>query len=478
MQMKKQVLFGFIITAVFLSLVTGLGLAQKAQPEQAEASNAATPGTAPWFVGWADKTTSTDVGSHPAIAYSPLDDLPYVSYYDAANGNLMLVSPLKLGGNCGDGNLWWCRVVDGDGLEGRSDADVGKYSSIAFWKSASIISWKLGITYYDGTNNAVKYAVYSKVGINPASWHIATIRSASLPGSGAGTYTTLKYASDGKPQIGYYSWLLGNGYLNYAYPVSSGGNCGEGADAGKWHCETVDSGPGVGKYASLDLNYEGQVYFAYYDGGNGDLKTAYYGGIGTCGTANAWICSTVDGTGANVGLSAALSAPRSSADPFRIAYYDSTNGKLKYATSASGGNCGGGAWQCDNVDSIGAGLTQAGISMALDGNGNPIVAYEDASDDQGPSVLKIARPAWAVGLLIGNCGDVPPGFLFQAWQCETVDSAAYGVGYVSVAAYTSVAVNENGLGAIAYFETDDYYLRNSLKVAYQNLRTFLPFITR
>jgi len=71
-----------------------------------------TVATSPWFVSWADRTTSDDVGKYPSVAYSPIDGLPHISYYDAETGNLMLASPdLDGGGNCGmDGNWgagWW-----------------------------------------------------------------------------------------------------------------------------------------------------------------------------------------------------------------------------------------------------------------------------------------------------------------------------------------------------------------------------------
>jgi len=478
---KKFIRFVAVLT-ILVSIVGNTGVV-RADPvgEKTSAAASASPATAPWFVGWADKTTSANVGSYPSIAYSPIDGLPYISYYDATNHHLMLASPVWNGGsNCGVGGNWWCRVVDGDGSNGSSTDSVGLYSSIAFWKNPSLGGgWKVGIAYYDSTNKALKYAVYSKALLISGTWSFVTISSGSIFYD-PGTYTSLKFNSDGEVRIAYYAYssLVNTGYLKLATPVASGGNCGIGTSSGKWQCDTVDSGAGVGKYAALDLNYDDQVFLAYYDEGNGNLKYAYYGGIGFCGTENAWICSTVDSAGI-VGLSAALTAPRSSTDHVRIAYYDKTNGKLKYATPSSGGNCGGGAWQCLNVDSMGAGIPRAGISMALDKNGNPIIAYMEASQDQAPSTLKIARPVDAVGLFTGNCGDVPPGYLFEVWQCYTVDNAAYGQGNVNVAAYTSVAISPTtGLGTIAYFEEDGYNYTTSLKVAYQRLQIFLPLIER
>ena len=411
------------------------------------------------------------MGAYPSIAFSPVDGLPYISYYNGTLHTLWLAHPVASGGNCDSKGLWDCSAI-------ATGSNVGQYSSIAIWKSPNLIGyWKMGITYHDATNNSIKYTVYTKDFGFAGAWSTETIRSTSAATNGVGTYTSLKYTSGGSPRVSYYSWISTLGYLTYAYPVSSGGNCGEGTKLGKWHCETVDVGTGVGKYASMDLDKDDQVYLAYYDTGNSSLKYAYYGGIGTCGEGNAWICSTVDSAG-TVGLFTSIKAPQSATGHPRIAYYNQTTGNLKYATPASGGNCGGGAWDCMNVDSVGAGLSQTGISMALDKNGYPIIAYMDASVDLAPSMLKIARPVEAVDEFTGNCGDVPPGNLFEIWQCDTVDSASYGYGNVDVAAFTSVAVSPGGLGIIAYFEEDGHNYTTSLKVAYQRARTYLPLTFR
>jgi hypothetical protein len=480
--MKKKMLFGFFLAAIFALSLSSPGLAQNALPLQLTVASASNQAAAsPWFVSWADKMTSADIGAYPAVAYSPVDGLPYISYYDAVNGHLMLASPWLSGSsNCGVGGNWWCRVVDGDGSNGSSNDNVGTYSSIAFWKSSSLAGyWKLGIAYYDSTGyGSLKYAVYSQNGIlTRPNWSFVTISEGSIFYQ-PGTYTSLKYTPDGTAKIAYYAYssFSNIGYLELATSGVSGGNCGVGTNAGKWQCDMVDSGSGtgVGKYASLDLRYDGALYIAYYDTVNKDLKYAWYSGIGgTCGTG--YVCSTVDSTG-DVGMYASMSAPKSATDLPQIAYYDNTKGKLKYAIVS--GSCGG-AWCFNNIDSIGAGiLGHVGISMAVDKNGIPTIAYENAYDDKAPSMLKIARPASAVGQFIGNCGDVPPGMLFQYWQCDTLDTAGYGQGYVNVAAYTSVAVSSSGLATIVYFETDDYNLRNSLKVAYQRLQSYLPLIIK
>jgi hypothetical protein len=337
--------------------------------------------------------------------------------------------------------------------------------------------WKLGISYYDESDRALKAAIYScPGGMSLCSWDIGIVQMPALVTQSIGLYTSLKFTSEGNVGIAYYySSTTGNDAVRYAYQVDSGGNCGVGGTAGLWTCETVDSGDRLGQYASLDFRWDDSLYITYYDEGNGDLKYAYYGGIGYCGTANAYICGAIDNTtGEDVGLFSSLIAPQFSGDPYRVAYYDKTNGHLKIAyTVASGGNCASTGWVCYRIDDMDTNINTAiRISLAADVNGHPIIAYQK-TQDLGPASLHIARWASDIGLLIGNCGDVPPGYLFMAWQCETIDS---GGAYTSEADFVAVGVNSAGLAAIAYTDSDEYDMFNNLKVAYQLLNYYLPVV--
>jgi hypothetical protein len=286
--------------------------------------------------------------------------------------------------------------------------------------------------------------------------------------------------SSKQPHIAYhlYSVRFGDSEsLKYAKKVAAGtGNCGDDG----WQCDTIDSAVSyVGRYASLDLSAGDNPSIAYYDN-LFDLVLATKGGTyANCGPGgNTWTCWPIDAMG-DVGMFASLVRDRDSGIP-HIAYYDATNEKLKYAVLVgSGGNCGyfgpAGAylWQCDVLDTMGASISAAHmrISMALDGNGYPLMAYQRTSEF-GPAVLKVARPAIALGLDHGNCG---PEDLFLTWQCETIDN---GGSDTSVGNYLDIAVNESGLATIAYYESDSYHYSGNLKVAYQTIRIYLPLIQR
>ena len=209
----------------------------------------------------------------------------------------------------------------------------------------------------------------------------------------------------------------------------------------------VDSGTGVGKYPSLDLRYDDQAYISYYHGGLGELRYAYHAGIGNCGSGDAWYCTTID-TDGHVGAHSSILAPRYSGDLIRVAYYDLDYHQLKYAhsgMSSGSGNCGpANSWQCSVVDDMNAYLP-VGISMKMDLNGSPIIAYQytDPDNPEAYDLLRIARPNFVYGDSgSGNCGDVPAGDTEPFWRCTTLDSAGY---YTDEADYVSLAVNENGL---------------------------------
>jgi hypothetical protein len=295
------------------------------------------------------------------------------------------------------------------------------------------------------------------------------------PSLNAVRYTSLKFDSEGTPHIAYHGSCGANcSRLKYASYVGSGGNCG----SGKWRCDQVDAAAlaNYGLYPSLDLNGANRPRIAYYDGWFGDLRYAWDcagGGCGNCGPGNTWQCDIMDATG-DVGLFPSLHIDKGASDNPRIAYYDKTNGKLKYVSvPGTLGNCGPlffgiKIWQCDTIDDMGAGLIgHAGVSLAVDQNGRPMIAYLDASEAQAPVKLKVAR---AVSIPeLGNCGPL------NLWDCRTVDG---GGSWTDEGIFASLAINSKGQPIIAYYEQDNYNNSGSLKVATIWEKLFLPLILK
>jgi hypothetical protein len=291
----------------------------------------------------------------------------------------------------------------------------------------------------------------------------------AFPLDSMGKYASLKYNSFGNPAIAYYFQnTSGVDALKLAAYVGGGGNCGYGAQAGKWECSTIHSGEGVGQYASLALDAVGARHIAYYDGANGDLWYTTSSASGFC-NGNTWLCYPVESI-PDVGRFASLYVDQNK--DFHIAYYDATADKLKYAVNlGSGGNCGVfDSAQCDTIDLMGTGTHPQGISIAEDLAGYPVIAYQD---DFG--ALNVARPLAGLGMVAGsgNCGPETP---FSTWRCDTIKP------YMSrsnarQADYVSIGIHTSGLGTIAYngfIQAAD----SNLAIAYQRFHVFEPLVLK
>lgn len=315
------------------------------------------------------------VGQYSSLAIDGMGAL-WVSYYDWGNQDLDLA--LKE-----TGALWWMFTVV------HSEGDVGRYTSLAL-DAAN----QPHISYYDVTGTALKYAWWDWTG-----WHYETVdedgvRSSIVvhPSGNPGiAYSgpdnvSLRYAvrhmslweitvvdggcvgyapsmvqdSLGAPHIAYYDNCLA--VLKYAAYVGSGGNCG----GGQWNCEVVDSSPAVGWTPAIAVDSFDMLYISYYDFTNGDLKLAkYLGSGGNCG-GGAWYCEVVDSVG-DVGLYSDIAIDAYGAP--RISYIDLTNHRAKYATPWFYGT-----WITQPVAPTDPGGF-AGTSLALDAAGQPHITY-------------------------------------------------------------------------------------------------------
>jgi hypothetical protein len=436
--------------------------------------------TTPFRIEKVDYPPDTYTGTHISLKYNQVINRAYISYYDATNHDLRLANNFKLSGqgSCNGivGN-WTCQTLDGDGLNGHSADDVGMHSSVDITLVAFI---GVGISYYDKTLEALKYAQYAC-----AFNCILSLETIDDPGGGqeAGSYgTALKYDSNGNPYIAYSYTNLSDhtqDALKVAYRVSSGGNCGDGPSFGKWQCDVIDRGTNQGHSPSINLveNPVLSIQLAFL-GNQNVLEYAISNSGENCapGTAPYWACYFIDyAGGGDVSIAAYNDVPS-------IAYYDPLSGDLRFATytgPTTDANCGvmGGSqyqWRCEPIEPIGKNQSRASVSLAFDGSGCPAIAYQTIPDF-GPSTLKIARPLGAYNYDVGNCGPVPPGGFMPTWLCTTVDG---GGAYTYEAAFASIGLRNNGLAIIAYTEQDDYNLTQRLMVAMQTIYTYLPTISR
>ena len=131
--------------------------------------------------------------------------------------------------------------------------------------------------------------------------------------------------------------------------------------SGAWIAETVDdSSASVGTYASLGLDSNGKAHIAYYDGSNGDLKYA-------SNSTGSWQIETIDSVG-DVGRYAAIALD--SNDNPHIAYTDVTNWALKYATTE------GATWSLFTIDKTNyTGNFKGYTDIALDSHDKAHISY-------------------------------------------------------------------------------------------------------
>jgi len=187
---------------------------------------------------------------------------------------------------------------------------------------------------------------------------------------------------------------------------------------GSWQVETVDDGPRVGAYASLDLDADGYAHISYRDADNTSLKYAY-------ADAGGWHLQTLDNSG-DVGEYTSI-ALDSSGHP-HIIYYDETAALLRYTYQNATG------WHTETI-ATGIGYPGPHSSLTLDGGDRPHVSLYSGTEN----ALMYAYRSDTTG-----------------WQTQTVDSGAHQ--------FTSIALDSGGQPHISYY----HWSTSSLKYAYRD----------
>jgi hypothetical protein len=139
-----------------------------------------------WVTSTIDSTG--DVGSHTSLAVDSNDKV-HICYYDGSNGNLKYATNVS--------GSWVASTIDGA-------LDVGRYNSLA------IVNNNVHISYYDDFNTNLKYATNAS-----GSWGSSTIDSTGVVGAYSSiTATTPALSDEIYIHISYYDG--DNGDLKYA----------------------------------------------------------------------------------------------------------------------------------------------------------------------------------------------------------------------------------------------------------------------
>ncbi|MBI5236770.1 MAG: hypothetical protein HY886_11070 [Deltaproteobacteria bacterium] len=370
--------------------------------------------------------TAGDVGGYTSIALDGSGN-PRISYYDFTNGDLKYA---WCDSACETAANWTYIAIDNAG-------DVGRYTSLALDPTTGAPR----ISYYDYTNQTLKYAYCDASCSNPANWTLVTIDGTA----DRGRFTSLVLTAAGLPRISYYDYSTrteGNGVPAYTYCDAS---CNNPASWTKVYLSGTKQA-NKGAYSSLMLDVAGNPAITYYYFNNGTEYTATIGDLEyaycntTCSNVANWRRATVDiKNDTGFFTSAALTA----GNYLYVTYYDATTGDLKISGLQHPVIPNGWVEYATGVFNYNG----HGNSIKTDLNDYPHISYtkNDTSTNYTSKANNLIRYAYYDG---------------AAWQTVTLES-----GPVNNGAFwepqTSLALNAAGKPRLLYV-----WDRNYLKYAY------------
>jgi len=435
---------------------------------------------------WQSEVVDSDplVGAYAALAFNS-NSRPFISYYDAANGNLKLAYNLGLGWqklvvdtnpvalsvaeSFADPDLFtspelrtlyekldatpWKDPFKSAELPGTESADitydgggVGLHTSIAI---DSID--RVHISYYDDDNRDLKYARWDGL-----TWTIEFVDQEYDQGK-VGLWSSIAVDSSNVPQIAYMS----EKYDDLKFAWRKGFNQ-------SWDTFTVDSASNVGAFVSLVVDANGYPQMSYMDFANYNLKFARMTGTGPV----TWTSGNV-ATEGSVGWYSSIA--RDANGKLHISFYDMTGGDLEYASGS------GSTWSLKTIYNTG----DLGYftSIAIDKTNLPGIVYGNSTLNalqythltdgkwiaSTITIGKTADVGMATSLALNYSGeayisylDDSADFMKRAYQWSITDTwyKDFVRTDISAGAYSSMALAYGAVPMIAFYDStnDDLVL--------------------
>lgn len=286
--------------------------------------------------------TGGDVGRYPSLQLD-VNGLPAVSYLDLTNGKLKVL-------RCGNATC-----TSANTLSTISSSGVGGYYS----SLALDVGNKPVVSYWNRTDSKLNVLRCSDTTCSVGNTITVPDVSASV-----GLYTSLKLDASSNPVISYYD--AGQGDLKLLHCGST--TCGINS------VNIPDTADKVGRYSAIKLDSLGNPVVSYWDEANGDLKVLHCGDS-VCSTNNLLSSAYTPG---NTGWDTSL-AIDAAGNPV-ISFYDFSAGTMKVLHCNSSDCSGANAPVAPDV------FSRRMTSVALDAAGNPVIASA-GPNDQGLRIV-------------------------------------------------------------------------------------------
>lgn len=308
------------------------------------------------------------VGGYPSLVLDA-SGKPAISYLDVTNGKLKIV-------RCGNAT---CSAGNTIASAGTASNFVGYFTSLVLDASNKPV-----VSFWDRTNGDLN--VLRCTNTSCSNNQIITVPDSQ---GTVGQYTSLKLDANSNPVISYYDATQGDLKVLHC----SNNTCNPNT------VTTPDPATNVGEYTSLKLNANKPVV-SYWDSANGDLKVLACGNA-DCTVGNSITAPVVNG---NTGWDTSLALDVNN-NPV-ISFFDFTASSMKVLRCINT-TCSGGANNVAQPDI----LSRRTTSIALDAAGNAVIA-SSGQPDQGLRIVHCGDASCAVNNTITSPDF--PAFPFNA----------------------------------------------------------------